>query len=92
MQRWQASDFMKYLKECCRHVWFARSWGKFPLWAVTFAVHCFAGISGLEMRFAFFQATSRVHHVPAAMALLAELARQIPSSAGQYCHPATLSK
>src|SRR5713226_10708597 len=24
------------------------------------------GISGLEMRFAFFQATSRVHHVPAA--------------------------
>src|SRR6266478_4969334 len=25
------------------------------------------GISGLEIRFAFFQATSRVHHVPAAM-------------------------
>src|SRR5207302_9493771 len=28
------------------------------------------GIKGLEMRFAFFQATSRVHHVPAAMAVL----------------------
>src|SRR5690242_8649855 len=28
------------------------------------------GIKGLEMRFAFFQGTSRLHHVPAAIAVV----------------------
>src|SRR5258708_16309983 len=36
------------------------------------------GISGLEMRFAFFQATSRVHHVPAAMLAVSSVSAANP--------------
>src|SRR5437879_8400450 len=36
------------------------------------------GIRGLEMRFAFFQATSRVHHAPAAMAAVRSVSAANP--------------
>src|SRR5437879_12180443 len=67
-QRWQASDFMKYwegiLPPClvCAELGKNLPCGPSPSLSIVSG-----GIGGLEMRFAFFQATSRVHHVPAAM-------------------------
>src|SRR5216683_6857964 len=67
-QRWQASDFMKYLDGMLPPCLVCAELGKnFPCGPSPSASMDSGGISGLEMRFAFFQATSRVHHVPAAM-------------------------
>src|SRR5260370_8153941 len=67
-QRWQASDFMKYLDGMLPPCLVCAELGKnFPCGPSPSASMDSGGISGLEIRFAFFQATSRVHHVPAAM-------------------------
>src|SRR5260370_1367601 len=67
-QRWQASDFMKYLEGMLPPCFVCAELGKnFPCGPSPSASMDSGGISGLEMRFTFFQATSRVHHVPAAM-------------------------
>src|ERR1700676_2959281 len=70
-QRSQASDFMKYcegmLPPClvCAELGKNLPWGPSPSPSMV----C-AGISGLEIRFAFFQATSRVHQAPAAITIV----------------------
>src|SRR5882762_4545401 len=67
-QRWQASDFMKYLEGMLPPCLVCAELGKnFPCEPSPSLSIVSGGISGLEMRFAFFQATSRVHQVPAAM-------------------------
>src|SRR6267143_3400219 len=79
-QRWQASDFMKYLEgmlpPClvCAELGKNFPWGPSPSPSIVSA-----GISGLEMRFAFFQATSRVHHVPAAMPAVSNVTAANPN-------------
>src|SRR5205807_5044626 len=45
------------------------------------------GISGLEMRFAFFQATSRVHHVPAAVPTVSSVSAANPKPRGRTPSP-----
>src|SRR5439155_19584047 len=66
-QRWQASDFMKYLEGMLPPCLVCAELGKnFPCGPSPSLSMVSGGISGLEMRFAFFQATSRVHQVPAA--------------------------
>jgi len=87
-----ALRFHEYLEGMLRHVWSARAGEKLPLRAVTSLSIVSGGISGLEMRFALFQATSRVHHVPAARPPTVASARQIPSRAGPRRHPAILLK
>src|SRR6266849_1469560 len=65
-QRWQASDFMKYLEGMLPPCLVCAELGKnFPCGPSPSLSMDSGGISGLEMRFAFFHAISRVHHVPA---------------------------
>src|SRR6266849_4747256 len=66
--RWQASDFMKYFEGMLPPCFVCAELGKnFPCGPSPSASMDSGGINGLEIRLAFFQATSRVHHVPAAM-------------------------
>src|SRR6266478_1424155 len=70
-QRWQASDFMKYLEGMLPPCLVCAELGKnLPRGPSPSRSMDSGGISGLEMRFAFFQATSRVHHAPAAIAMV----------------------
>src|SRR5260370_27198319 len=67
-QRWQASDFMKYWEGILMPCLVCAELGKnFPCGPSPSASIDAGGMSGLEMRFALFQAASRTHHVPAAM-------------------------
>src|SRR5438094_9858547 len=79
-QRWQASDFMKYwegiLPPClvCAELGKNLPCGPSPSLSIVSG-----GIGGLEMRFAFFQATSRVNHVPAAIPTVSRVSAANPN-------------
>ena len=78
-QRWQASDFMKYWEGILPPCLVCAELGKnFPCGPSPSLSIVSGGISGLEMRFAFFQATSRVHHVPAAMPTVSSVSAANP--------------
>src|SRR5271155_5703053 len=70
-QRSQASDFMKYWEGMLPPSLVCAELGKnFPLGPSPSPSMVSGGISGLEIRFALFQATSRVHQVPVAMTVV----------------------
>src|SRR5207302_5925956 len=87
-QRWQASDFMKYLEGMLPPCLVCAELGKnFPSGPSPSRSMDSGGIKGLEMRFAFFQATSRVHHVPAAMAVLRNASAANPKPRARTLSP-----
>src|SRR6267378_3063606 len=66
-QRWQASDCMKYLDGMLPPCLVCAELGKnFPCGPSPSPFIVSGGISGLEMRFAFCHAISRVHQAPTA--------------------------